>query len=148
MPPDAFVQPSQTGWVSLESSPYVVYCSFMETYAQQLNHTNPLVCASTQHRSLQAKLRFHSYMPCLANSDVQACLSRPNDHNRFLILCFRLHVEVHVPSEVLHLPPVHNAMWLCRHEWQAADIHTWMDAIPLCARRCALGSLVVFSLLN
>ena len=38
MPPEAFLQPLQAGWVGLESSPYNMYCSFTETYAWQLNY--------------------------------------------------------------------------------------------------------------
>ena len=31
-PPETFLQPLRAGWVGVESSPYIMYCSFMETY--------------------------------------------------------------------------------------------------------------------
>ena len=125
---EAFLQPLRTAWVGQESSPYIMYCSFMETYTRQLNHSNPLVRASTRHGLLQAKQKFHPSMQCLATITPQECLSHADDHSRFLVVCHRVCLEVHVPEEPLHVPTILNPMHLCVHEWQTDDVHSWMDA--------------------
>ena len=123
-PPEIFLQPLRPGWVGLESSPYMMYCSFMETYTRQLNHSHPLVHASARHGLLQAKQTFHPSMPCLATAVPQECLSHADDHSRFLILCHWVCLEVHVPGEPLHVPTFFNPMHLCVHEWQTDDVHS------------------------
>ena len=127
-PPEAFLQPRRTGWVGLESSPYIMYCSFMETYTRQLNHSNPLVHVSTRHGLLQAKQKFHPSMQCLAAATPQECLQHADGHSRFLVPCYRVCLEVHVPEEPLYVPTVFNPMHLCVHEWQTDDVHFRMDA--------------------
>ena len=120
--------PISMWWVGLESSPYIMYCSFMGTCTGQLNHSNPLVRVSTRHGLLQPKQRFHPSKPCLATTVPQKCLSHADDHSCFLVLCHRVCLEVHVPEEPLHVPTVFHPMHLCVHEWQTDDVHSWMDA--------------------
>ena len=127
-PLEAILQPLRAGWVGLESSPYIMCCSFMETYTRQVTHSNHLVRASTRHGLLQAKQKFHPSIQCLAAATPQECLSHADDHSRFLILCHRVCLEVHVPEEPLHVPTVFNPMHRCVHEWQTDDVHSWMDA--------------------
>ena len=78
-----------------------MYCSFMETYTRQLNHTNPLVQVSARHGLFQAKQRFHPSMPYLATVVPQECLSHVDDHSPFLILCHQMCLKVHVRNEPL-----------------------------------------------
>ena len=105
-----------------------MYCSFMETYTRQLNHSNPLVGASTRHGSLQAKHKLHPSMLCLATKVAQGCLSYIHDHNRFLVLCHLVCLEVYVPEKPPHVPTIFNPIHLCVHEWHIDDVHSWMDA--------------------
>ena len=129
LPPEAFLQPLDTGWVGLENSPYIMYSSFMEVYIRQLNHDNPSVRSSTRHGLLQAKLRFNPRMSCLSSPyHAQECLVHADDHSRFLILCHRLCLAVHVPVSPVHAPLVPHPMHQCQHEWQADDVHSWMEA--------------------
>ena len=67
-------------------------------------------------------------MPCLAIVVPHECLSHADDHNRFLILCHRVCLEVHVPEEPQHVSMVLNPINLCVHEWQTDAVHTRMDA--------------------
>ena len=106
--PRTFLKPVHAAWVGLESSPYMMYCSFLETYTRQLDHTNPLVSASARDGLLQAKPQFYPSMPCLANDGPHECLSRAHDHRCFIIVCHLVHMEIHVPHELPHVPVVHN----------------------------------------
>ena len=141
-PPEAFLQPLRTGWVGLESSPYIMYSSFMETYNRQLNHSN-LVRAFTCYGLLQAKQKFHPSMQCLATATPQECLSHADDHSRFLALCHRVCREVHVPQEPLHVPTVFNPMHLCVHEWQTNDVQILDGCRLRLSERCSPFTLAL-----
>ena len=127
-PLKALQQPLRAGWVGVESWPYIVYCSFMETYTRQLHHSNPLIGVSTRDGLLQAKQNFRPPMPCLATTAPQERLSHADDRSGFLVLCHRVCLKVHMPEETLHVPTVFNLMHLCVHEWQTEDVHFWLDA--------------------
>ena len=56
--PEAFLQTLHTWWVGLESSPYIVCCSFMETYTRQFNLSNHVFHASTATGSFKRNKSF------------------------------------------------------------------------------------------
>ena len=66
-------------------------------------------------------------LPELGSLEPPLCLSHADDHSRFLVLCHRVCLEVHVPEESLHVPTIFSPTHLFVHEWQTDDVHFCMD---------------------